>query len=80
MAACDVIIGEPSSVHFGAATAVARSPMSCGLPEIASRRSCARSSKTAFWPPTIDSTIERHRSSRLAGSATSPSSRASTLS
>ena len=55
MAACDVIIGEPSSVHFGAATAVARSPMSAGLPAIASRRSCARSSNTAFWPPAIDS-------------------------
>ncbi len=30
VAACEVIIGEPSSVHFGAATAVARSPMSTG--------------------------------------------------
>jgi hypothetical protein len=32
IAACEVIIGEPSSVHFGAMTAVARSAISSGLP------------------------------------------------
>ena len=81
VAACDVIIGEPSSVHFGAATAVARSPMSRGaagdreqalLRALVEDRLSVRRRSTA--------TIERQRSSRLAGSATSPSSRASTFS
>ena len=80
VAACVVIIGDPSSAHLGAATAVARSAMSIGLPAIASSRCCARSSNTALCAPTIDSTIDRQRSSRLAGSGTSRSSRASIFS
>ena len=79
-AACEVIIGEPSTAHFGASTAAARSPTSTPLPAIASSRSCERSSNTAFWPPAIVMTIERQRSSRLAGSGTSPSSRANSSS
>ena len=79
-AACEVIIGEPSSVHLGASTAVARSLMSMPLPAMASSRSWARSSNTTFWLPEIVITIERQRSSRLAGSAMVPSSRANSAS
>ncbi len=79
-AACDVIIGEPSIAHLGASTAAARSPTSMALPAMLSRRSCERSSNTAFWLPDIGITIDRHRSSRLAGSGTSPSSRANSRS
>ena len=38
--------------------------MSTGLPAISSSRCCACSSNTAVWPPAIDSTIDRQRSSR----------------
>ena len=54
--------------------------MSMPLPAMASSRSCERSSNTVFWLPEIVITIERQRSSRLAGSGTSPSSRANSAS
>ena len=79
VAACSVIIGDPPSVHLGAATAMARSAMSGTLPAISSSRACCRSSKKAFWPPAIDVTIDFQTSSRLAGSGMSPASRARTL-
>ena len=71
---------RPPAAHLGAATATARSLTSTPLPAIASSRSWARSSNTAFWLPAIVITIERQRSSRFAGSGTWPSSRANSAS
>ena len=63
VAACEVIIGEPSAAHFGAMTADASSPISTALAAMSSSRRWDRSSN-AVCPAVIDSTMERQRSSR----------------
>ena len=79
-AACDVIMGDPSGAQSGADAATAVSAISTGLPAIISSRCCARSSKTTLSAPAIAITMDRHSSSRRAGSGTSASSRASIFS
>ena len=45
VAACVVMRGDPSTLHFGSDTAVARSPICRTSPEICSRRCCCAASK-----------------------------------